>query len=175
VDTLRVSKFTHKLGKIFRLRVLRKHSIVHHGQSTAEEVTEFPNLDGSILELNDTTGAIFICPEVTIILLGKSKRDFDSQIYPLLFGGSIQKRTYKKHKEETTQREKGYEEYKRSGKIKVAYQPYLDLHQSSSQAYNSRVEQLVRHWQSQIPSIQEPHVLVEGQLVHDLKIYEIGP
>jgi hypothetical protein len=118
VDALRVSKFAHKLGKIFRLRVSRKHSLVYHGQGTAEEVTELPNLGGSILELNNTMGAIFICPEVTIILFGKSKKDFDSRILPLLFGGSIQKQPKNNTRKKITQREKGYQEYKKATGLK---------------------------------------------------------
>jgi hypothetical protein len=99
IDATYILKFAHELGKIIELRIPRKHGVIHHGQSTGAEVKKFPNLGGSILKLHNTASAIFIYPKITVIRLGKSKKDFNSRIYSLFFGGSIQKRTYEQHKE----------------------------------------------------------------------------
>jgi hypothetical protein len=99
MDAAHVLKFAHKLGKTIGLRVSRKHGIIHHSQGTSAEVKKFPNLGGSILKLHNTASAVFICPEIAVIRLGNSKKGFNSRIYSLFFGGSIQKRTYEQHKE----------------------------------------------------------------------------
>jgi hypothetical protein len=91
VDTLHISELIHQLGKVCRLRVLKKQSIIHHGQSTAEEIAELSDLSGSILELNNSASAALVRPGVNIILFGKLKKDLDSHINALFFGDSIQK------------------------------------------------------------------------------------
>jgi hypothetical protein len=64
MDTLHIPELIHKLSKVCRLRVPRKQSIIHHGQSAAEEIAELPDLSGSILELNNPAGAILVRLEV---------------------------------------------------------------------------------------------------------------
>jgi hypothetical protein len=99
MDAAHVLKFIHELGNIIGLSVPRKHGIIHHGQGTGAEVKKFPNLGSSILKLHSTASAVFICPKIDVIRLGKSKKGFNSRIYSLFFGGSIQKRTYEQHRE----------------------------------------------------------------------------
>jgi hypothetical protein len=102
VDALHIPELIHKLGKICRLRVSRKQSIVHHCQSTAEEITELPDLSGSVLELNNPASAILVHPEVNIILFGKLKKDLDSRIHALFFDDSIKERTYTQYGRSST-------------------------------------------------------------------------
>jgi hypothetical protein len=73
------------------------------------------------LELNDPTSAILVRPEVNIVLFGKSKKDLDSRINVLFFGGSMQERTYTHQSGETTQCEKGHEEYQKKRKDKALH------------------------------------------------------
>jgi hypothetical protein len=55
-------------------------------------------LGGMILKLNNTASAIFVRSKINVISLGKSKKGFNSRIHTLLFGGSIQERTYEEQK-----------------------------------------------------------------------------
>jgi hypothetical protein len=91
VDTLHIPELIHKLSKVRRLRVSSKQSVVHHGESTAEEIAELPDLNGSILEPNDSASAILVRPKFNVVLFGKSKKDSDSRINALFFGDNIQK------------------------------------------------------------------------------------
>jgi hypothetical protein len=67
------------------------------------------------------------------------------------------------------------EKQQRNNESEVTYQPYIDLHQSSGQAYNFRAAQIERHRQLQFPTIRELLALEEEQLVPDPRIYEIVP
>jgi hypothetical protein len=55
-------------------------------------------LGSSILKLNNTVSAILIRSKIDVISLSKLKKGFNSRINSLLFGGSIQERTYEKQK-----------------------------------------------------------------------------
>jgi hypothetical protein len=74
--------------------------------------------------------------------LSKTKKSFNSSIYPLFFSGIIYKGTYEKKRKELKHKERHIKDSKGNSKITSTYQPCLDLHQSSSQSYNSRAVQI---------------------------------
>jgi hypothetical protein len=96
VDVAHILELVHELGKILGLRVPSKHGIVHHSQGTVAEVKKFSSLSSSILKLDNTSTAVFICPKINVIGLGKTKKGFNPRIHPLFLSGSIQDRTCKK-------------------------------------------------------------------------------
>jgi hypothetical protein len=99
VDIAHFLEHVHECGKIFGLRVPRKHGIILHSQGTVAEVKEFSSLGSSILKLNNTVSAILIRSKIDVISLSKLKKGFNSRIHSLLFGGSIQERTMRNKRE----------------------------------------------------------------------------
>jgi hypothetical protein len=102
MDTLHILELIHKLSKIRRLRVPRKQSVIHHGQSAAEEISELLNLSGSILELNNSAGTILVRPKINIIISGEFKENLDSRVHTLFFSDCVKERTYTQHRRSNT-------------------------------------------------------------------------
>jgi hypothetical protein len=75
------------------LGILRKHSVVHHGQSTGAKFKKFPDLSGTILELNNSSSAILASPEITTTLSGKPEKNLNSRVNALILSNNINKGT----------------------------------------------------------------------------------
>ncbi|KAK1625856.1 hypothetical protein QYE76_000171 [Lolium multiflorum] len=82
-----------QIRKISGLRIPRKHSIVYHGQCSSAELKKFSDLNSTILESNNSSGAILASPKITTILSGKLEKDFNSRVNVLIFSSSINKGT----------------------------------------------------------------------------------
>jgi hypothetical protein len=89
MDAAHILEFTHEFRKIVGLRVPRKHGIIYHAQGASAEVKKIPNTGGSILESHNSASTILIRPEIDVIRLSKSMKDFNPRVYPLIFGSSI--------------------------------------------------------------------------------------
>jgi hypothetical protein len=81
----------HQFPKISRLRIPRKHSIVHHGQRFGAEIQEISNLTRAVLESHNSASAISVSPEVSTVFPSKLKKNRRSRVNTLILGSSVHK------------------------------------------------------------------------------------
>jgi hypothetical protein len=93
MDSTNTLELIHQVRKSFRLKIPRKHGIVNHGQCLRAEFKILPNLNGTILESNNSLGAILASPKITAILSREPQKDFNSRVNALIFSNSINKGT----------------------------------------------------------------------------------
>ena len=89
MDILRFSEQLHQFSKSSRLRISRKHGIVHHSQRRTVVLDKFAGLTRMILKLDYGTTSFLIGPEVNTCFGGYSHKDTHASHYPFFFGFSV--------------------------------------------------------------------------------------
>jgi hypothetical protein len=93
MDMMYTSEFFHQIRKSCRLRVPRKHGVLHHDQSAGAEVKKLSNLSDTVLESNNSSSTVLARPEITTTLISKPKKNPNSRINTLILNNNINKGT----------------------------------------------------------------------------------
>jgi hypothetical protein len=94
MDLLSVFELVHQLRKRLGLNISREHSIVDHGQSLSAKIKVLLDLACTILECDNLSSTVRRRPKIGAMIQSKLDKCVGSRINPLVFGISIQKRTY---------------------------------------------------------------------------------